>query len=427
LSGVVWLKPTEGQPFAVRVDAPIPRGKSGAEVEQLDPTLLTVREKADSPGSESTSSPEASAASADASSDSSPDDRGGGMGFWRALLFAFLGGMILNLMPCVFPVLALKVTSFAELVHEDRSHKLFHGLAYTAGIVVSMMLLAGAVLGFRAAGTQVGWGFQFQNPVFPAVLAAVVVIFALNLFGVFEIQVESTDLADATKRASGLRRSAAEGVLAVVLATPCSAPFLGTAVGFALTAHPVTIVGIFAMIGLGLAAPFVIFVLVPGWSNVLPRPGNWMVHVKKILGFTLLGAAIWLTWIVGRTTGVGGMMQLLVLLAVAAFATWVYGVTQNAQGALPKFALLLAALALVGTGYWALQFPDAPDEAAAESTAAETGGIQWHKWTEKRVDTQLEKGRPVFVDFTADWCITCKANERTVLSTDRVICAMETH
>jgi len=430
-AGVVWLKPDDGEPFAVEIEAPLPRAESGTEVEQLEPTLLAMSDAAatEKGGSDDGAPAPAASSKARASADDGPKKRGGGMGVWEAILFAFLGGMILNLMPCVFPVLALKVTSFAELVHEDRAHKLFHGLAYTAGIVVSMLLLAGAVLGLRAAGTRVGWGFQFQNPAFPAVLAVVVVVFALNLFGVFEIQVESTELADATRKATGLRRSAAEGVLAVVLATPCSAPFLGTAVGFALTAHPATIVAVFAAIGFGLAAPFVVFVLVPGWSNVLPRPGDWMIYVKKVLGFTLVGAAIWLIWIVGRTTGVDGMLQLLILLGVAAFATWVYGTAQHADGAFPKLAIGLAALALLGTGWWALQFPERADAASSISAEAseDQSGIRWERWTEDRVDAELDKGRPVFVDFTADWCITCKANERTVLSSDTVVGAMADH
>jgi thiol:disulfide interchange protein DsbD len=414
LSGVVWLKNEKGEKFAVLIDQSLPRGESGADVEQFEPDLLTMEEAA----TETTST-----SSGGSEGDGGGKRQSGKMGFLQAVLFAFLGGMILNLMPCVFPVLALKVTSFAELVHEDRSHKIWHGIAYTAGIVVSMLVLAGAVLGLRAAGTTVGWGFQFQNPVFPALLAAVVVVFALNLFGVFEIHVESTELAEATRKTSGLRRSAGEGVLAVVLATPCSAPFLGTAVGFALTAPPITILTIFAAIGLGLAAPFVVFAMMPGWSSVLPRPGNWMVYVKKFLGFTLVGAAIWLVWIVGRATGVDGMMQLLVLLGMIALATWVYGESQTSKRTLATVATVLAIGAAGATGVWALDFPEARSEdgAATARTEDSDGAHDWQPWSEDRVDELLDEGRPVFVDFTADWCITCKVNERTVLSTDEVV------
>jgi thiol:disulfide interchange protein DsbD len=428
LSGVVWLEDAQGKQFAVLIDQSIPRGESGADVEQLEPDLLAMQDAADtSGGGGDAAGADRASVSAEASDGNAGGKRQSGqMGFLEAILFAFLGGMILNLMPCVFPVLALKVTSFAELVHEDRSHKIWHGIAYTAGIVVSMLVLAGAVLGLRAAGTTVGWGFQFQNPVFPAVLAAVVVVFALNLFGVFEIHVESTELAEATRKASGLRRSAGEGVLAVVLATPCSAPFLGTAVGFALTAPPLTILTIFAAIGVGLAAPFVVFAMVPGWSSVLPRPGDWMVYVKKFLGFTLVGAAIWLVWIVGRAAGVDGMMQLLVLLGMVSFATWVYGESQTADRIMATVAAVFSVGAALATGVWALDFPDAG--AGGEATARvedSNGDHDWQPWSEDRVDKLLDKGKPVFVDFTADWCITCKVNERTVLSTDEVVDGFE--
>ncbi len=434
LSGVIWLEPEDGESCALLVDRPRPPRAGGGAGEQRDPTLLAMEDAAGGVGGGESgpgSGAEASAAAEDeGGSEGGSSDRET-MGFLQAILFAFLGGMILNLMPCVFPVLALKVTSFAELVHGDRSHKIWHGVAYTAGIVVSMLLLAGAVLALRAAGTTVGWGFQFQNPVFPAVLAAVVVVFALNLFGVFEIHVESTGLAETTRKASGLRRSAAEGVLAVVLATPCSAPFLGTAVGFALTAPPAIILAVFAMIGLGLAAPFVVFAMMPGWASLLPEPGDWMVHVKKVLGFTLVGAAIWLVWIVGRSTGVDGMMQLLVFLGVVGFATWVYGATQGTKSALATAATVLAVGVAGATGFWAFDFPE-PETGASEAAAdgdkeAADGEIPWEPWSEKRVDERLEEGRPVFVDFTADWCITCKVNERTVLSTDEVLDGFERH
>jgi len=493
LSGVVWLERPEGESVPVAIDAPLPRGSSGAEVEMLDPALLAVREQSGEAGAPAGGSEPAASAGRNSESASSGGRKG--IGFWKALLFAFLGGMILNLMPCVFPVLALKVTSFAELVHEDRSHALLHGAAYTAGIVGSMLLLAGVVVGLRMAGTEVGWGFQFQNPIFPAVMAGVVVAFAMNLFGVFEIQVEASSLAETTRRASGLRRSVGEGVLAVVLATPCSAPFLGTAVGFALTGSVATVVVLFAALGLGLAAPFVTLMLIPGWAKVLPDPGPWMVQIREVLGFVLLGAAIWLVWIAGRTVGVGGMAGVLVLLGVVAFAVWVYGSAQEvgwrwsglAVGAIAagavcaiwvfvpevpripgisvgpsvRLAVYLGAavvavgfalrplLASIGVGIaglalgastvasivvgaWALDFEGEGGAVEAERAAEraddrEEGAIAWESWSESEVDRALAEGRPVFVDFTADWCITCKVNERTVLSTDRVRRAFEEH
>jgi len=472
LSGVVWLKGADGETVPVEIGAALPRGSSGAEVEDLESAILGA---VDVPSSgDNDSEPEVSAAAGDSGrEDARSAARGGGIGFWQALLFAFLGGILLNLMPCVFPVLALKVTSFAELVHEDRSHALLHGAAYAGGIVGSMLVLAGVVLGLRSVGTEVGWGFQFQNPIYPAVLAAVVVAFAMNLFGVFEIQVQASSLSRKTQQSSGLQRSVGEGILAVVLATPCSAPFLGTAVGFALAGSAATVVVLFSALGLGLAAPFVTLMLVPGWSEVLPDPGPWMVQIRKILGFVLLGAAIWLVGIAGRTVGVEGMTGVLIFLGVVAFAVWVYGAAQEADwgwlavgigavgasaiwaawvlvpevpqlpgvsvgrsvrlafylglvvvafGALLKSLLSelgvgVAGLALGGSvvisvavGSWALDF----------QSAGAQEGIDWGTWSETQVERALEQDRPVFVDFTADWCITCKVNERTVLSTERV-------
>lgn len=480
LSGVVHLVDEEDESSALLVDAPLPRGGSGAEVETLEPALLEIS-GAPEPEENSTEA----AASIERSAQGDSGAGGSGIGFFRALLFAFLGGMILNLMPCVFPVLALKVTSFAELVHEDRSHALLHGAAYAGGIVGSMLVLAGVVLGLRMVGTEVGWGFQFQNPVFPAVLAVVVVVFALNLFGVFEIHVSASKLADTTRKSSGLRRSLGEGVLAVVLATPCSAPFLGTGVGFALAGSAATVVVIFAALGLGLAAPFVVLMLVPGWSKVLPDPGPWMVQIRQFLGFALVGAAVWLVWVVGRSTGVDGMAQLLTFLGAVSFAVWVYGAAQQGEispgdlvfgvalalvgwGAwvgwqmLPERVLVRVAAAVpivsvvaaiavggrrlgvrfagaalgiavsvaIAVGAWALDFERTGSGGAvadSSSESSEQGGIDWEPWSEKEVKSALEDGTPVFVDFTADWCITCKVNERTVLSTERVRTAMERH
>ena len=414
-SGVVHLKGPDGE-TSVLVESSIPRGAEGSEVEEVDSPLFSMIE-GELPGS---SGPSESASAAGGSQKST-------MGIWQALLFAFLGGMILNLMPCVFPVLALKVTSFAELVHEDSRHKLMHGLAYTGGIVGSLLLLAMVVVGLRMFGTQVGWGFQFQNPVFPAVLAAAVVIFALNLFGVFEIGVQSNTIAQKTREASGLQRSVGEGILAVVLATPCSAPFLGTAVGFALTGSAFTILGIFAVLGLGLASPFVVLTMVPGLSGLLPRPGDWMVYLKKFLGFTLLGAAIWLVWIVGRSAGVDAMARVLGFLAVCGLAAWVYGQTQGKQSMAARNFAVVALLLVIPAGWWGLDIEAGGGEALQNASAAESGGIAWEPWSEERVQRELDEGRPVFVDFTADWCITCKVNERTVLSTNTVRSAFATH
>ncbi|MEM6733167.1 MAG: cytochrome c biogenesis protein CcdA, partial [Myxococcota bacterium] len=247
------------------------------------------------------------------------------MSLWQLLLFSFLGGMLLNLMPCVLPVLAIKVVSFTEIARRDRSAIVAHSSAYATAVVGSMLMLALLVVALRAAGTTVGWGFQFQSPLFVSGIGALLVAFSLNLFGVFELSVNATGLSASADSADGLRRSFLEGVLAVLLATPCTAPLLGSAVGFALSQPPWVILLAFFTIGLGLAAPFVILVLAPGASRFLPAPGNWMVTLKQVLGFVLLGSALWLAWVVGRGYGEDAMAATLAFFITVGIAVWLFG------------------------------------------------------------------------------------------------------
>lgn len=338
------------------------------------------------------------------------------------LLLAFLGGLILNLMPCVFPVLAIKVSSFTELVQQERTSIYANAAAYTGGISASMLALGAVVVALRVGGTQVGWGFQFQQPMFLAVLSMVIVVFALNTFGVFQVSMKPGSLADTAEGSTGLKRSFAEGILAVVLATPCSAPFLGTAVGFALTANAATILLIFFVLGIGLASPFVALTLFPGAARLLPKPGPWMGHFKTVLGFALLAAAIWLVWIVGRLGGVDAMAQLMGFLAVLSLATWIFGLVQYRPRDRTKALSLATALVIVAAGaYLFFPLPDAAPTDKQPVVAAEDGPIHWIPWSKEEVDKQLDENRAIFVNFTADWCLTCKANERNTLQNDRVI------
>ena len=323
------------------------------------------------------------------------------------LLLAFLGGVLLNAMPCVFPVLALKAYGFARTVHADHGSVRAHALAYTGGILASLLLLAAAVLALRAAGHAVGWGFQFQEPLFVALLSAVVLLFALNLLGVFELGVPSHGtgtLVAAVDHAHGPLRSAGEGVLAVVLATPCSAPLLGTAVGFAFTASAPVVLAVFAAVGLGLAAPFCVLVLLPGLRRRLPRPGAWMERGKQLLGFALLGTGVWLAGILGSLAGVDGVVRLLSFLVVLALAAWAWGAWRS------RPVLLGGVMAVLLAGSVALRFGTGP--------AAPVAGRE--AWSEEAVSRTLAEGRPVLVDFTADWCLSCKFNERTVLASEAV-------
>ncbi|AKI99376.1 protein-disulfide reductase DsbD family protein [Archangium gephyra] len=347
---------------------------------------------------------------------------GSSLSLGLVLLFAFLGGALLNLMPCVFPVLALKAYGFTRTVHAERGQVGLHALAYAGGIVGSMLVLAGVVLALRAGGSSVGWGFQFQEPLFVAAVAAVLVAFALNLFGVFNVGTDGTALVEKVDSSHGFSRSAGEGVLAVVLATPCSAPLLGTAVGFALAAGPATVLATFFMLGLGLALPFCLLVLVPGLTKLLPKPGAWMERGKQLLGFALLGTTVWLVWVMGGLTGVDGMARLLSFLAVVGLGAWMYGLVQGASGGRKAAGVAAVVAVLAVGGLLSLRFEETGPAVRKASMVAES-----QPWDEEAVAAALKAGQPVFIDFTADWCLTCKFNERTVLTREDVRAAFAQH
>ena len=352
-----------------------------------------------------------------------------------ALLLALLGGALLNAMPCVFPVISLKIASIAKIAHEEQRVMVAHGLAYSAGIVLTMLGLAGAVLVLRALGTQAGWGFQFQDPYFLLALSGVLVVFATNLFGAFEIDVPlGGKLGQVAADAPGFKRSFAEGLLCVLLATPCSAPFLGTAVGFALAGDALTILAIFATLGVGLALPFLLLCALPGWTRLLPKPGPWLEHLKHGLGFSLLATTIWLLWLLGSSFGPGAQARALVLLLALALGGWLHGLVQHQPGGARRRLVQLLAVALIGAaGWWAFaglgQAPEAGSGAAPVTQQAATGegGYTWRAFDEQAIARELEAGRPVFVDFTADWCITCKVNERGALAEPAVAEAVARH
>ena len=327
---------------------------------------------------------------------------------------ALLGGLLLNLMPCVLPVLALKAAGIAEWGGTTPRTRAAHGLAYAAGVLTTLLALGGAVIVLRATGAEVGWGFQFQEPLFLAALSLVLVLFAVNLLGGFEIGTGAGRLASLGARASGVRRSFFDGLLAVLLATPCSAPYLGTAVGFALAGSNGTVLAIFACVGIGLAAPFLLLCSVPAGQRWLPRPGPWMLQLRQGLAFALLATLVWLLWIAGRVMGSDGLATLLVLLWSAAFLAWLYGLAQPRGGRI-RFALGLALLAhcLAGVA-WVRASPDARGSSGVEALASDP-------FDPERLQGELDRGQSVFVYFTADWCITCKLNEKRVLADARVV------
>ncbi|MFI5315285.1 MAG: protein-disulfide reductase DsbD family protein [Myxococcota bacterium] len=341
---------------------------------------------------------------------------GGSLSLSYALLLALVGGLVLNAMPCVLPVLALKVFALADLGRQSRRETAAHAFGYFAGIELSMLGLAAAVVTLRAAGTYVGWGFQFQEPRFALAISLVLVGFALNLFGVYEIGAP-TSLAGVGQNATGAGRSLFDGLLAVVLATPCSAPFLGTAVGFAFAGTATAVFAVFAAIGLGLASPVCIVALAPVTARLMPRSGAWMGKLRTALGFALLASAIWTLWIFGRSSGVDSLAAALALCVAFAVAAWVFGVSQAAErsgrGLLCAGAIAVAALVVLRPVWRA-------PEAAAVTPAAGAESSEWRRFDPDAIAAELRAGRPVFVDFTAAWCLTCAVNERTVIASERV-------
>ena len=336
-----------------------------------------------------------------------------------ALVLGLLGGLILNLMPCVLPVLAIKVFGIADLARAERSHIVQHGLAYLAGVLVSMAALASVVVALRAAGTAVGWGFQLQNPVFLAVVCTILVVFAMNLFGTFDITLQASGPAlGSSARSASPSRSFFEGTLAVALATPCTAPFLGTAVGFAFASSGVVIFAVFTSIGVGLAAPYVLVTLIPGWARFVPRPGAWMLRLREALGFSLLATVVWLAWVAGKSVGADGQGLLLAHLIAIAFLVWLFGAVQAAAR---PIATQVVAVTVVGLAVLSITaLPLAPPPGVSPGAGLSSDGINWRPFDPSEVDREHAEGRPVFVEFTAAWCITCKVNESVVLADEAV-------
>ncbi len=345
------------------------------------------------------------------------------------LAFALLGGLILNVMPCVFPVITLKLFSLVSHVDASPGERKVKALAYTLGVLASFWALAAAVLVARLTIGSVGWGFQFQSPTFVAVLTAIVFAFGLSLFGVFEVPVFGADAAAAATSRGGLGGDFLYGAFATLLATPCSAPFLGTAIGFAFTQPIALIFVFFTVIGLGLALPFVAVAFVPALFRALPAPGPWMETFKQFLGFTLIATAIWLLDVLGDHVGPERLMGFVAFLGALSLGAWIFGrwgdVAQSRGRQAGAFAV--AALVTAG-GAWAFVDLDVPEAECAPGDAPtevvwDGGQIPWQPFSDARV-AALE-GQPMFIDFTASWCLTCKVNERTVLRDATVVRAME--
>lgn len=355
------------------------------------------------------------------------------LGLGLAVLFALAGGALLNLMPCVFPMLSLKVVGFARKA-EDRRKLVLSGVAYTAGVVLSFVALAAAMLALRAGGEQIGWGFQLQSPTIVAALAVLFTLIGLNLAGVFEFGSVLPSRLAAAQAKHPVVDAALTGVLAVAVASPCTAPFMAASLGLALSLPAAQALTIFAALGLGMALPYLAASAWPPLARALPRPGPWMATFKSLMAFPMFATVVWLTWVLGQQTGIDGAAALLGVLVAVAFVTWALGSPTLGRGARRSFgavAMLLLAAALV----WAV--PSWRQDAAAATRAGAAAGEAgagtprdaaaqpWQPWSPERVAQALAEGRPVFVDFTAAWCVTCQFNKRTTLASADVMAAFE--
>ena len=346
---------------------------------------------------------------------------GAGLGLPLAVLFAALGGLILNLMPCVFPVLAMKAASLAGHAHEHAAARR-QGVAFGVGVMVTFLGLAGVLIGAQAAGTAVGWGFQLQSPPVVAALALLMLAVALNLSGVFEIGGSLQGVGTGLAARGGTSGAFFTGVLAVVVAAPCTAPFMAPALGWALTQPPLGALLVFAALGAGFAAPFVAVAFAPGLLSRLPRPGPWMDLLRKALAFPMYGAAAWLVWVLSLQAGPMGLARLLAAAVVLALAAWLFGLSQRRGGwSLRGGGAALAAAALIAA---VLPYGAAATSAGSSPDAGPVAELPYEAYSAERLAELTAQGTPVLVNFTAAWCVTCQVNEQVALARQGVAAAL---
>ena len=338
------------------------------------------------------------------------------LGLLAALLGALLGGMILNLMPCVFPVLAIKVMSFTKHADDRRGHRI-SGLAYTAGVVLSFVALGALMLGLRSAGEQLGWGFQLQAPAVVAALAVLFTVMGLNLAGMFEFgQFLPSGLATLEAKSPSVN-AFLSGMLAVAIASPCTAPFMGASLGLALGLPAAQALLVFATIGFGMALPYLAASLMPHIANLLPRPGAWMDTFRRAMAFPMFATVVWLVWVLGQQTGIDGAGALLALLVALSLVIWSLTLAGRTRVVLATLSIAACALLTGAIGKMVLK----PLEAIEASARAD----RWQPWAPGRVEQALATGVPVFVDFTAAWCVTCQYNKKTTLADPAVLADMD--
>ncbi len=331
---------------------------------------------------------------------------------FAALLGALLGGMILNLMPCVFPVLALKVVSFTKHASDTQAHRR-SGVAYFAGVVLSFVALGALFLALRAAGEQLGWGFQLQNPLVVAGLAVLFTVLGMNLAGLFEFGSILPSSVAAMRAKNPTVDSFLSGVLAVAVASPCTAPFMGASLGFALGLPAWEALLIFAAIGVGMALPYVVASFVPAVARALPRPGAWMDTFKKFMAFPMFATVVWLVWVLGQQSGIDGAGALLAILLMLCMLLWALSLHGKSKFYFAIISIAVLAYMTTAIGVNIIKNADIP---AASAQTGEITDERWQAWEPGRVDQLLAKGQPVFVDFTAAWCVTCQFNKKSTLS-----------
>ncbi|HKE96780.1 MAG TPA: thioredoxin family protein [Povalibacter sp.] len=333
-----------------------------------------------------------------------------GTGFVTLLAMAFVGGLILNLMPCVFPVLAIKVLGFINEAGSDRRRIVLHGMSYTLGVLISFWVLAAALAMLRAGGHELGWGFQLQSPRFVFALGVVMLVFALSLSGVFEFGLRAVGVGANLQMKRGQAGSFMAGVLATVVATPCSAPLLAPALGAALSVPTAQSFVLFTCIALGVSAPYLLLCLRPQAMQFMPRPGRWMETFRQLMAFPLYATAAFLIWVLAGQTVESGLLLALLGMTVIALAAWLYGRWRHsALGTRRLMLIRAAALALLIAGI-SIGWPRAPTST----------GVTWERWTGERVEELRAEGRPIYVDFTARWCATCQANKTIVFASAEV-------
>lgn len=337
----------------------------------------------------------------------SPKPSVGGVTLWTAIIGALIGGLILNLMPCVFPVISIKALSIAKSAHGKRAKIKREAWLYTAGVIATFMLLAMIIVALKASGSEIGWGFQLQSPKIVAVLSLLLFVVGLNLLGVFEIGYRLQNVGSELTQKSGATGSFFTGTLAVVVATPCTAPLMGPAVGYAFTAPVIITLAVFLALAIGFALPFLVIAYVPQLLSKLPKPGPWMIRFKEILSFPMFAAAIAGIWVLTQQAGANGAFFALCAMLAVGLGIWLFKLKNMVGKALGVLAVL-AAIALPMT-----------ITANAASANIVSGKLEAEAWSPARVAELQAEGRPIFVDFTAAWCVTCKVNEKVVLNTAR--------